>query len=287
MNNFDYGNPLATLDLNKFNSIINSSFTTQYPLTAPFASFVKKGCQLAHARKQNKLLAQARADIEKEYPEVFHAQLQLREGDGLSGDFQWLRLGEILSLVNHFEPKNVVEFGGGGSSIAFANALATTAKFISYDASEYWQKKMLNSSKDSNKIDARVAEVRIEEMDGEGVSYFDIDHSLPCDFVYVDGPHAHESSLSPDDSRRELFATMKILDPTKHIPNVDVELMWKEGIYPKVVMIDGRRATVRRLWQKLPDGYSVYLKSSYLLSTNMRLMPDYRYHTIFVRDLLS
>jgi len=90
--------------------------------------------------------------------------------------------------------------------------------------------------------------------------------------MYVDGPTNTTPNGEPG------------LDGTQHMPNVDVEMFWKNGIFPKCILVDGRRATVRRLIQNGSSRYKILLRSDYVPVTNPFASFIYRYHTVFLRD---
>ena len=153
--------------------------------------------------------------------------------------------------------------------------MVASEKILSVEESEYWLSRLLeNMGELAQKINFVRAERVIATIDGEAVCYYDIDHSRYYDFVYVDGP----VSEPPKDAKG-----LTIKDPVGYMPNVDVELFWKNKVYPKFILIDTRRATVRRLIQKAQDRYHVYMKSDFLFMSHIPELSDFRFHTVMIR----
>lgn len=198
-----------------------------------------------------------------QYPEVVRIQLKLREkGGGSKGDYQWLRLYEMPEIFKKFQPQSICEYGGGASSGMFA--CLSAGEFVTVDESEFWQKLTLSVCGNLSKKMTPVLSRRvIAHKDGEDVCYYDINHNKYFDMVYVDGP---DSSVEG-----------------KQVPCIDVELMWKSGIFPRVIVIDGRRMTLRRLLEREHNRYDLYqFKSALAINSGMA---DFgcRYHSILVR----
>jgi hypothetical protein len=103
-------------------------------------------------------------------------------------------------------------------------------------------------------------------------------HNSYYDLVYVDGPSGIPSTIKG-------FKDLKIIDTEDaNMPCIDVEIMWENKIYPKVIIIDGRRSTLRRLMQKNPGFYKVYAKSDYTFERKIFLRSHYLHHSILVRE---
>ena len=262
--------------------VVSSTFNLN---KVPGSSLQKIGYRFgkkAYFLRKDYVATKAQRYIKEAHPKIYEAQIKAREHGGLEGDYQWCRLFELFSLLEHFKPKSVVEYGSGTSSYVFASFLKDPLAFETYDASQYWLDRTLSNKDFSPFITGKQAKVRVEGRDSECVSFFDIPHTRHFDFAYVDGPLNHVSCLDKDDPLVEKFASFPILDKAGHIPNIDVELMWENNIFPKIVVIDGRRPTLRRLLDKNRGRYDVYLKSDYLVGANISPFPKFCYHTVFV-----
>lgn len=261
-----------------FSKIIDSSFTKQNEpskaLLFPYKIYKKY-----YGIKERIITKNSKKYIQKFFPDVYTAQLACRQEGGLSGDFQWVRLAEIAKLVRYFKPKSICEFGCGGSSFIFADLLKDKNRFVSVEESEYWLEKMKSSGGTLVKyIDAKVGNRVAFEKDGEAVTKCEVQniHQKEFDLVYVDGPTA-----IPLNKEEEV---LNILDPVgRHMPNIDVELMWENKVFPKVIVIDGRRASLRRLIKKSENNYRIYPKSSYALNKLSVFPVPFLYHSILVR----
>jgi hypothetical protein len=209
------------------------------------------------------------------FPAIYKAQIEARREGGLSGDYQWLRLKEINDLIHKYSVSSVCEFGCGTSSLIFASLLKNRENFVTYDESGYWSKRMTDTAGNlSQWITAKVSERQVyRDAEGEVVtSYCD---PIPgrFDLVYVDGPTNNTKGLDIEG---------KIWDPKGTIANVDVEKLLDRGDLPKLIVVDGRRSTVRRIIKKYGHLYSYRLKSEYhqgLGHIDLR----YQYHSVFIR----
>lgn len=199
--------------------------------------------------------------------------MTVRKRGGLNKTGQWLRLKEMVDLIRLYAPESVLEFGSGTSTAMLANIC--TKRTTSVEESGYWLKFLLDINKD---VAANVTLVRadrvIETKQGEAVCYYNIDHTRYYDLVYVDGPVSE-----PPPERKDL----PIKDPRGYMPNVDVELFWENNIFPRIILIDCRRATVRRLIEKGQSHYNIYLKSDFFINAHEPGFKNYFYHTVMIR----
>ena len=272
----DFQNANTELNYSKYKKIVDSSFEKYIQL-----SFVGKvNFRLFHqVYKWNKkrLYIEAEKYILNNYSNVYASQKKCRQSGCRTGQFQWTRLKEIAEIIDVYRPGTVCEFGSGGSSAMFAQLLGGKLCFTTVDESKYWQNKMLDSVGNlSLRMNSIVAPRQvIFDKEGESVTCFDMDHSVYFDLVYVDGP----TVIRKEDDIQNL----KIDIDVGQMPNIDVELMWENKVFPKLIVIDGRRATVRRLIQKKPNFYKVYLKSQFrefIKNTNTSFL----FHTLLVKE---
>lgn len=199
--------------------------------------------------------------IRMRYPSIHSAQIAARSDGGLAGEYQWLRLAELDSLLRRHRPRSVTEFGSGTSSAMFAQHSDLTT----VEESPYWHERFLATMEPwSGRFQSlRVDRVLTNSRD-EQVVHYDVDHTREAELVYVDGPYTDDT------------------DPP-HAPCVDVELMWEAGNFPRIVLVDGRRKTVRRLLRSKPRDYEAWVKSDYLRRQGGPTPSMFRYHTIFLR----
>lgn len=265
------------LKYSEHKDIIDSSFV-KYNNINLFNKIKFKLLAKVYNYNEKWIYKKAKENILNQYNECYIIQEKCREGDGLSGDFQWVRLNEIVEIMNTFSPDTVCEFGSGGSSAMFAYLLKDKNKFTTVEENEYWQKKMIKSVGSISKyINSLLASrVLIKDKDGESVVHYNMKHDRYYDLVYVDGPSNQKLKNDPED--------LKTFDTHGRLmPNIDVEIMWENKIYPKVIVIDGRRSTLRRLMQKNPGFYKVYPKSTYTFYQKIFIRPYFLFHSILVR----
>ena len=75
---------------------------------------------------------------------------------------------------------------------------------------------------------------------------------------------------------------MDILDKKhKNMPNIDVEIFFENRHYPRVILVDARRSTVRRLIEKYSHIYDVYLR--YFYDNKFQRKGPFLYHSMFVK----
>ncbi len=199
------------------------------------------------------------------HPEIAKIQLKMRKGSPLVGSNQFRRLYEIEKLLQKFSPSSILEYGSGTSSAMFAKLLEKKGFFKTIDQMPEWRQKLLDILPDNlkKKISSELAKTKIHEVDSEFVIAYDFPHDRYFDFIYVDGPAS-----------------------TKTMANYDIELLWKNNIFPKFIVIDGRYSTVRRLILNGRKKYNIYLRSDLMCKidpNNFFNLCNSLYHTILVR----
>jgi hypothetical protein len=197
---------------------------------------------------------------------------------GLHYHGQFAQLLETAELYAHSGARTCLELGSGVSSAMLASLIGDEKRFTTVEESPQWHA-MLQTYLEPfpGSVTSIHADRVVTTRDGEPVVHYQLDHSKPFDFVYVDGPSNKVEGLPADLARRALE-----LDPDGRLANVDVEMMWSLGIFPKMIVIDGRRSTVARLMRTSGNRYDVYLKSSYV-NRALGRMPEYElHHTVMV-----
>lgn len=261
-------------DYKKYRKIVDSSFTSVYPSGNIIDKICQRASFLRYKFENKKTSHEDYAYLKRQYSWIIPLQEKARQNGGLAGDYQWQRLAEISRFLRRYAPTTVCELGSGTSTAMFAHFIRDPKRFVTVEESEYWQKRMYESIGDLRHDITGVRADRIVAVrDDESTTHYDIDHSKAYDLVYVDGP-----SSQPMEGDRNL----KIKDPNGHMPNIDVELFWKNGCYPKIILIDGRRSTVRRLIQSSHGKYDVFLSSRLLASVGLPSAGRFCYHTLLV-----
>ena len=261
------------LDVSRYMDIIESSFTIrknfiQSPLKLRSRTFnLKKKIYFSWAARY----------IKNNHQDVFEALQKSRKDGGLSSPVQFPRLFEIERIIKTFKPKNALEFGCGTSSVMFAKLLGVD-NFITLEENKHWADKMLKSCPKGLDINVKIKDKVIQERD-EVVCFYDCEELGYFDLVYVDGPF-NEIKKSEIDKYK---VPIKDSAYSPLLPNVDVENLFRKSIYPKYIIIDGRRSTVRRLIKKSNNMYSIFLKSDLQHNCNIRPYSPYIYHTLMIR----
>lgn len=218
-----------------------------------------------------------RETLQKEFPQVLEVLDQMRTDSPMNGDYQYERLVELAQVARGLQPGSVLEYGAGTSTAMLAAALPDKARIVSVDELEAWRDKLAAALPDGyrRRVDLRLMETRVVQTEKEWVVHYDCPHEESFDLVYVDGPYNNAAKKLPPDARGGVRDGWSL-------PDHDVELFWANGIFPPLIMIDGRRSTVRRLFLKGQPKYDLYLRSRYMRDYLGR-DPDYfLYHSFMV-----
>jgi len=218
----------------------------------------------------------AEKKVRKQFPIVVKAQEKARLDGGLIGQYQWVRLNEIARFVNLFNVKSVCEFGSGGGSTTMFSQLGLN-HFVSLEENDMWYERTKQCLPDGAKVELLRKDRLSIEYDGEPCTRYDLPdefYQQHFDLVYIDGPTSRP--LSENES------SLPILDKSKQMmPNVDIELFFENGSFPRVILIDARRPTVRRICQKYSHRYDIFLR--YYYKSPQDRAGEFLYHTVMVR----
>ena len=212
--------------------------------------------------------------IRKGHPDVWETQLQAREDGGLSGGYQFDRLLEIEALVRLFKPESVLELGSGTSSCLFAKLLGDRNRFMTLEESPHWHERFQRyAAPYLDRMTSCCVPKQVGRQAGEAVCWYDIDHGRYFDLVYVDGPYTKAEGEDVEFTYRRCG----------HMADYDVGKFWENGVYPRVIVFDNRKPSVRRLILDSKDRYDVYLNSTARESLMGRPALVPQYHHIFIR----
>ncbi len=258
--------------LNVPEDLIESSFTKKQPLNSRQRLFFNLAYKY-YALRSSLIVKKDFLSLLMTQPSIVSIQFNARKDGGLAKRGQWMRLLEMARFIKEFNPPSICELGSGTSSALLAKICP--GKVTVFEESQYWMDRTLTTMGElAKKITMVRAQRIVQTKDDEGVSYYDMDHAKYYDFVYVDGP-----TTEPPDGAHDL----KIKDPVGYLPNIDVELFWENKMFPRVILIDCRRATVRRLVSKGRKYYNIYLKSDLLMNTHMPIFSKHLFHTVLIR----
>jgi hypothetical protein len=267
-------NSSAWLDVEKYRPLIESAFIA----TAPNGVSLKQ--RLAF-RVGNAMYQRTRRQIERQstrllkaqMPEIVEIQLKAREAGGLSGDYQFVRLWELAHLLAELRPTNALELGSGASSAIFASYFKDASKFTTVEENPQWRDRARAAwGAYAPHINSILASRKLDTAEGKPVCSYDISHQEEYDLIYVDGPYAILHGEAAPDGKTFVMAC------------VDIELFWKNDRWPRYIVVDGRRDTLRRFIFNGQERYRILLRTDLLPHTNFSIYNEYRYHSIFVRN---
>lgn len=225
------------------------------------------------------VLRQSRRYVQRYYPEVYQVQLRARLDGGLAGNFQFARLWEIAELVRFFRIKSCLELGSGASSAMFASVLDGPQSFETVEEHPQWRDRLLVMLGDLQNRCTSITAATVVECCGDlPTIHYAIDHSRTFDMVYVDGP-----TNTPQRRPEGLEAAYRFDPHAGQLPCIDVARMWENGVYPRLIAVDGRRSTIRFLLERCGDRYDFILNAKYHAQFYGTMPPAYLYHSLFVR----
>ena len=144
--------------------------------------------------------------------------------------FPWREL-DLFDVLDKYKPLSIVEFGGGSSTGIFSTyTRISNGSFISVDESEEWSKLTFNSlvASDDKFSSSSVSFINTNRLENSFGSFYDFKLTNSVDLLYIDGP------------------SVKKLNNSK-LPNQDIHHLFSSGVFPKLILIDGRVATVQSI----------------------------------------
>lgn len=210
---------------------MSSSFTDYYSEVKVF--FIKSFFyRIIGALRSRWAYKTAESYVKAKFPAVHQAQKEAREDGGLIGEYQWIRLAEIAKIVEEFIIKSVCEFGSGGSTAMFAEL--DLDKSVTLEQSEKWAARTRELLPKDTSLELLRRDRLVEDFDGEPCTRYELPEDFykqEFDLIYIDGPTARAMT---DEEK-----ALPILDqPAQTMPNIDVELFFANGSYPKVILVD-------------------------------------------------
>lgn len=187
---------------------------------------------------------------------------------GLYSWYSFVRLCELVVILRKFKFDNCIEFGSGSTSF-FLHKYCK--KHLSIEENLKWKNKTLRLNKKINIFHSiRV----IKKFKNEACSSYKIpqNHNVfkeDYDLVYIDGPTSKNNTH------------LKSLDPKNNTPNVDIFKLFNNNYFPKFILIDGRRSSIRLILKNYHRKYNIYLRHGYQQDLSLNL--NTFYHTILIR----
>lgn len=227
--------------------------------------------------------------IKENYDWLFKAQLANRIDGGLEGDYQWKRLMEIIEIYFYFQPSHVIEFGSGTSSYIFSKLVKN---FITFEESSKWHSRLINNiPKFLNRkfiLQSQLSERKLTDLNGECVTYY-LDSMRKCkeflknkkmSLIYIDGPY---SGPLPKDNLVGKPSEITKDKSNYNLANADTILLNDFNFQPDIIVVDGRRPTLKLITKTYND-YFKFFKSEYPLKRIFKFhFNPPLYHSIFIK----
>jgi hypothetical protein len=228
--------------------------------------FISKVRRWLYNRKIRKIHIRHRSQNYLDYSDIDEVINRFRNAGGLKHEYQPYKLFHLKKLIEKFQPSSILELGSGSSTAIFAAYVKgrVGASLCSVDESEAW----LSNSKllagiDLN--DARFEMLNCTAMVGVFGKLSCVGYGLavdkPFDFVFVDGPSLRINGISCKEAINDDVFRLADIFP------------------PRIIVVDGRYATVRALESHLSGSY--HIQRSSLMAR--RPCEDYNYFSIFTR----
>ncbi|WP_320045034.1 hypothetical protein [uncultured Desulfobacter sp.] len=187
---------------------------------------------------------------------------QYRKSGGLSHEYQAYKLYCLYNLLYSHNPKSILEFGSGSSTLLFGHYVKNAkASFLSIDENEKWALNTKQLVYDMIGISLNI--IHSPKIFVDTKKTLEMRYAYHpkgyFDFVFIDGP-----SLRINDVQY------------KNAVNSDVFSILP---LPKVIVVDVRRATAEHLIDKYKDFYEA--KLSDLFSDGI-VGDNYNYFSIFI-----
>ena len=203
--------------------------------------------------------------ITNKFPYEAESQYKLREGGGLSGNYQWLRLRELYNLIVQNRIDSVLELGSGGSTV-FLEGL-NIRRLDTFEESQKWLERTKSVLRGNKNCEIYHSPREISEKDSKWHSYYreptplEIYDKFHHKMIYIDGP-----SAKFNDGNKDLMSI-----------NSDAGLILEQKNLPKLIVIDGRPETTEYYANKFKDRYQVTIRTAYKSWDKRK--GEYNYHS--------
>lgn len=218
-----------------------------------------------------RVVEKKRKEFIQNYPELHAMFLKYMQAFHADGGYNYnqqdIKVLQLFDLLVKKRPENMVEYGTGSTSLAFAYyATKYGANYLGVEESAEWAK--LNNERlracIPNLKNARIEQH--EKVDNHSAtvyySYSTFTPEIHYDFMLIDGP-----SFSVDRQH------------TKKI-NTDIKKYSTVGL-PETILVDNRKETVAWLKENLEVTYEVQDSSNWELTKSLLSPQDYQYYSLF------
>jgi hypothetical protein len=202
------------------------------------------------------------------YVDIDAVLARFRSAGGLKHDFQPYKLFQLRQLLERYRPTSMLELGSGSSTAVFAAHIRKYGgRLCSVDESASWlanAMKLSGIEEDDNRFEMRHCPAMIGTLNNLDCVGYGLSAEEEFDLIFVDGP-----SLRFDGVKR------------RDAINDDV-FRFADCCPPRMIVVDGRYATVRALEQHLQGRYEV--DPSALIDGGAP-GENYNYFSIFRRNI--
>lgn len=218
-----------------------------------------------HARKLSLRYAHRVHQLEhkKDYVAISQYLDKFRSSGGLKNPYGEYKLWSLNQLLAHLQPKNILEFGSGSSTLVFSEYLRRNeGRLLSIDEEEKWaaNTRRLAGIKPDDCIEIKnFKKIHSSDTHPREIKY-EVSINNEYDFVFIDGP-----SLDVDGAKWKDAVNSNILD----LPNE-----------PDVIVVDGRKATALYLAERYATKYQICLSD---LFSGKPVKRNYNYFSYFIK----
>lgn len=200
------------------------------------------------------------------FPQVRAAFNKFKILGQISSKRQPIKGYNLWNLLLKFKPNTIIELGSGTTSVIFAlYSKLYKKKFIAFESFEKWRDVTIECLAGISTDELILFNPSENSLDNVAVHF---KNPIPNDveFLYIDGPPC----ILPNGSK---------------VPNDDIIIAFKNNIFPKFIVIDGRHETVDLILKhNFFTYYKFYPSFSYSLYTKKYFQAiHFREHSVFVK----
>lgn len=204
----------------------------------------------------------------RSYDRRIHNFIELLQQDNAVGvgQYPW-RILDLLWMLETFRPKVIQELGSGTSTAVFAAyACKTGRQVVTHEESPQWFEINLSNLRRCGLAGEWLDYRRLDVVETEGGTRFEIPIRQDADLVYVDGPYC------------------KKLNGQRYA-NLDIVSCLQQGSRPRVIAVDGRWKTIDALLalDAMKDYRFIRNASSAAQRGDFRDFLGFHHHSLFVR----
>jgi len=218
-----------------------------------------------HVRKLSLAYAHRlhRWEHRKEYAVIDRYLRKFKSTGGLKNFYGGYKLWNLNQLLLRFNPKRILEFGSGSSTMVFCDFLRSNeGSLLSIDEEEKWAantRRLVHIETTEGIEIINSKKVCLSDSVPREIKY-DLQLTDKYDFVFIDGP-----SLSVNGVKWKDAVNSNIFELNHN---------------PSVIVVDGRRATARYIAQKYSDIYHASLSD---LFSDRPVQCNYNFFSFFIK----